>query len=596
MPAASFLAAAGTYSVTQALGMNMNKMLQAWDAWVLQRSPVVWQLRLHRFVPLAALLLLVWALTMVWLANPPRWLGANGLAANAIQRYDSPEKQAQEVLLVTMIVLGLLQALWWLASTRVHNRWRDHLPAGRFALWREWLLGALLCALLLAPLVLEDRVYEGLTTAQWQRAMQGQPVDAKRQSELREHVMQLETLVSAANAPFLPHWDAVADLPSTTAKMTDSNGLSQTLVALRLLKHGQVDTIAKQIAEHAKLLQVQGFVAADGGTARTQAQALVQAYRHNLKTYQPMWQAEVARQAHAVAEPVGKTDANPPAGTAQSADVAVAVADAAAAAEAAMRAAKGEADDAGLTSEQKEARNLMGRCNGTYNMRELGDWPAPEACLHALAVLPEAMRLAALAQQRGRDVGMASYAKWVHPRYGQAVFAYEPYHLGHLPAADDKPSDLPWQWLRSWSELTAWALACALALLAMRLLSWGQMAVLGASLVVTLTLSAWLGALGMRGSWMPAVLGLPMLGIGAWRVWRGRPWGDHIWLGCGLVISLILLGQAQNWLGSWLTRDGDPSNVNWFVWWSTPVYALGVVLLIAALAPVWRRWRSLAER
>ena len=575
----------------------MNKMLQAWDAWVLQRSPVVWQLRLHRFVPLAALLLLVWALTMVWLANPPRWLGANGLAASAIKRYDSPEKQALQVVTVTMIVLGLLQALWWLASTRVHNRWRDHLPAGRFALWREWLLGALLCALLLAPMVLEDRVYEGLTTAQWQRAMQGQPVDVKRQSELRDQVMQLEALVSPTNAPFLPHWDEVADLPSTTAKMMDSNGLSQALVALRLLKHGQVDTIAKQIAEHAKLLQAQGFVAADGGSARTQAEDLVQAYRHNLKTYQPMWQAEVARQAKALSESAGQTDANPPARTSQSADVTAAVSDAAAAAEAAVRELNGEAqsDDAGLTREQKEARNLMGRCNGTYNMRELGDWPAPEACLHALAVLPEAMRLAALAQQRGR-VDMASYAKWVHPRYGQAVYAYEPYHLGHLPAADDKSSDLPWQWLRSWSQLTVLALMCALALLAMRLLTWGQMAVLGASLVVTLTLGTWLGALGMRGSWMPAVLGLPMLAIGAWRVWRGRPWGDHVWLGCGLVVSLILLAQAQDWLRTWLRDEHDLNSLGWYTQLSMGSYALGVVLLIAALAPVWRRWRSLAER
>ena len=574
----------------------MNKMLQAWDAWVLQRSPVVWQLRLHRFVPLAALLLLVWALTMVWLANPPRWLGANGLAASAIQQHDSPEQQALQVVTITMVVLGLLQALWWLASTRVHNRWRDHLPAGRFALWRELLLGALLCALLLAPLVLEDRVYEGLTTAQWQRAMQGQPVDVKRQSELRDQVMQLEALVSPTKAPFVPHWDAVADLPSTTAKMTDSHGLSQTLVALRLLKHGQVDTIAQQIAEHAKLLQVQGFVAADGGSARTQAEALVQAYRHNLKTYQPMWQAEVARQAHAVAEPVGRADADPPAGTAQAADVAAAVADSAAAAEAAVHEAKGETDDAGLTREQKEARHLMNRCDGTFNMRELGDWPAPETCLRALAALPEAMRLASLAQQRGRDVGMASYARWAHPRYGQAVYAYEPYHLGHLPAADDKPSDLPWQWLLSWSQLTVLALMCALALLAMRLLSWGQMAVLGASLVVTLTLGSWLGVLGMRGSWTPAVLGLPMLAIGAWRVWRGRPWGDHVWLGCGLVTSLILLGQALDWLGSWLRDEHDLSTLGWYAQLSLLGYALGVALLVAALAPVWRRWRSLAER
>jgi len=334
------------------------------------------------------------------------------------------------------------------------------------------------------------------------------------------------------------------------------------------------------------------------GSQPTQAEAMVQAYRHNLKTYQPMWQAEVARQGNVVTESAGKTNANPPAGTGRSSDVSAAVADAAAAAEAAMREANGEAqsDRAELTRDQQEARNLMGRCDGTYNMRELGDLPAPEACLHALAVLPEAMRLAALAQQRGNEVDMARHAKWVHPRYGQAVYTYETYHLGRLPEVHEKPRDRQLQWLNSWAELTVWALACALALVAMRLLTWGQMAVLGASLVVTLTLGTWLGALGMHGSWTPAVLGLPMLAIGVWRVWRGRPWGDHVWLGCGLVASLILLGQAQRWLGSWLTRDSDLSKANWLALWGTPVYALGVVLLIAALAPVWRRWRSLAER
>ncbi|WP_157667699.1 hypothetical protein [Comamonas serinivorans] len=568
----------------------MKHLLLAWDDAVLQRSPVLWQLRLHRCVPLALGVLLAWALTMGLLADPARWLGADG--GTDIERHNTPESQALQVMFVTWLVLGLLQALGWLVSARVHNRWRDHLPAGRFALWREWLLGAMLCALLLAPLVLQDRVYRGLTAARWLQATHGVPVDPQRQESLRERVALLEALVAPANAPFVPHWDAVADLPGTTARMTNSDGLSPTLLALRLLKHGQVDTIAQQIAEHAQLLQAVGYVAAEGGSARTQAQALVQAYRNHLNAYQALWQAEEARQAKAMAEAVASTSAPSNAGahsgsSRASSDVAAATA------EAAELAAGGEGQ---LTRSQSEARDVLDRCDTRYaaHRRDVGvDTPAPEACLHALAALPDAMRLGWLNQQTDR-MDLARHARWVHPRHGQAVYPYETQHLQKLPRADDTPRSPLLALAHSLAELAVWALCCALALLAIRLLTWGQLALLSASLVLLLTLGVWLSAVGLRGSLAPALLGLPLLGLGLWRVWRGRPWGTHLCLGGGLAVMLLVLSQALDSLGSSLTGRHTSEVVRWL--WGAPAYALCLVALMAALAPAWRRWRSLAER
>ena len=578
----------------------MNDMLRAWDAWVLQRSPVVWQLRLHRFAPLALLVLLVWWAAMLWMANPARWLGV-GASAAAVERHQSPERQALELMFIVSLVVGMLQALWWLASTRVHNRWRDHLPASRFALWREWLWGALLCALLLAPVVLHDRGYKALSAMRWQ----GTPVDVPAQEALRNQVRMLETIVSPTSAPFLPHWDAVADLPSTTDILTGTEGLTPSLAAVRVLKHGDVDAIAQQIEAHARLLQAQGFVAADGGSARTQAQALVQAYRHNLRQHQAAWRAEVVRQAQVQAA------AN--AGTAGTAGMGGASVDApplaswphaggSAAAEvarAAAQAAQAAGDDVErLPQALRDAQETLGRCR--YPSSRYVDSERPVNCMNALAALPEPMRLDFLRQQQP-NVDLARHAKWVHPRHGQAAYAFEEDHLRRLQdqfSPDDAQAE--WAddpralWVGELSVLVALAMLCALALLAVRLLSWGQIALLGASLVLTLMLSALLGALGLPWDGLPATLGLPLLGVGLWRVWRGRPWGDFVWLGCGLAVTLVLWQQvlraSSGWVFGW-RRDSD-----WTMLLGWPGFAVGTLLLLAALAPVLRRWRSLAER
>lgn len=572
----------------------MNDLLRTWDAWVLQRSPVVWQLRLHRFVPLALLLLGLWALALLWLANPARWLGA--LGEQDFSSYRTPERRALELLTIIAVVLGLLQALWWLASTRVHNRWRDHLPAGRWALWREWLWGALLCALLLAPLLLQSRSYTALIEQRWQ----GTVVDVRAQKVWREQVQMLEHIVAPENAVFLPHWDAVADLPATTEKMTATDGLAASLMAVRLLKHGQVEPIAQFIEAHARLLQAQGYVAADGGSPRTQAQALVQTYRAQVQQHQADWQAELVRQAHSragssahqgVVEGAAQ-DAPTHAQVAASAAEAAAASDAAAVAAAA---AMGEAAtlDARLPKPLQAAHDTLERCR-LHQWMDRTNWEPRANCLKALATLPESMRLDFLRQQTAR-VPRAQFAKWVHPRYGQAIYPFEASHLERLQAPDPAP-DPCWLWGTDLIQWLGVALLCALVLLAVRLLSWGQIALLGASLVVTFMLGVLLGATGVRERWLLAALGLPLLGIGLWRVWRGRPWGSFVWLGCGLAVALMLWAQL---LWSLIDRVWDQprsGRPDWAALLSWSGYILGVLLLLALLTPVLRRWRSLAER
>jgi hypothetical protein len=181
----------------------------------------------------------------------------------------------------------------------------------------------------------------------------------------------------------------------------------------------------------------------------------------------------------------------------------------------------------------------------------------------------------------------------VHPRYGQAIYPFEASHLERLQASDSDPRLL---WAKGSIELLGVALLCALVLLAVRLLSWGQIALLGASLVVTFMWGVLLGATGVRERWLLAALGLPLLGIGLWRVWRGRPWGSFVWLGCGLAVALMLWAQL---LWSLIDRVWDQprsGRPDWVALLSWSGYVLGVLLLLALLTPVLRRWRSLAER
>lgn len=113
---------------------RFSDMTNRWDQWVLMRCPLLWQLRLHWYLPLALLwCVLVLGIWMQWMAEPARWMGSlPGVASTAQQ---TPEQLALDIGSVVAWIVAIGLALWWLLRVRIHNRWREHAPVGRWGLW-----------------------------------------------------------------------------------------------------------------------------------------------------------------------------------------------------------------------------------------------------------------------------------------------------------------------------------------------------------------------------------------------------------------------------------------------------------------------------
>src|SRR5256885_13094943 len=73
---------------------RFSDMTNRWDQWALMRCPLLWQLRLHWYLPLALLwCVLVLGIWMQWMAEPARWMGSlPGVASTARQ---TPEQLAR---------------------------------------------------------------------------------------------------------------------------------------------------------------------------------------------------------------------------------------------------------------------------------------------------------------------------------------------------------------------------------------------------------------------------------------------------------------------------------------------------------------------
>src|SRR2546427_7534783 len=67
---------------------RFSDMTNRWDQWALMRCPLLWQLRLHWYLPLALLwCVLVLGIWMQWMAEPARWMGSlPGVASTAQDR------------------------------------------------------------------------------------------------------------------------------------------------------------------------------------------------------------------------------------------------------------------------------------------------------------------------------------------------------------------------------------------------------------------------------------------------------------------------------------------------------------------------------
>ncbi|WP_431152069.1 hypothetical protein [Acidovorax facilis] len=72
-----------------------------------------------------------------------------------------------------------------------------------------------------------------------------------------------------------------------------------------------------------------------------------------------------------------------------------------------------------------------------------------------------------------------------------------------------------------------------------------------------------------------------------------RPWGGSTLLGLGLALSLA--GSASVWDEA--ARALELPDGSWpELLTGAPAVAVSTALLVAALSPLWRRWRALPER
>lgn len=520
----------------------MRRVTTAWDQWFLMRCPLLWQLRLHWYVPLA----LLWCLLMFggwigWMAEPARWMGSvDGMPVNP---WNPPEEKTREAGSVVAWIIAFGVTLWWLWRVRIHNRWRELAPAGRWSLWWEYLCGAVFLSLLLAPTLLLGTAYRHRV----QHAWQGQDTAAALQAA--RHVSHWEVLLAPGNAARLVEWSAAvqadADSDSTTCDENEEDRAlcsADPLQSLRWLAQGDTAAVAAQLQHYGAALGRWGYAPARP-TLQGQAQQLIGAYRAALQS--PLAQEWRAYKAQHTAAPQPQQQLQRPPGRAR------------------------DAHD----------------CDNALP----GD---PQACFAAAVGRSTARwrdNLLSALQQRLHQT--PQWVPWVHPRYGMAQPGLVAHHLkGALPFTAHQRQQHNGSLLAAASA----GFFVGLALIAARLLSLRQ--IVGVCTALTLAAPALMLA-GMIG--LPDHAALPLVPTGllalAWvRIaWLRRPWGGSVLLGVGLALSLAgwasLWSQAEHLLQ--LAPDSWPSLLM-----GGPAVAASTALLVVALSPLWRRWRALPER
>lgn len=524
-------------------------MTAAWDRWFLMRCPLLWQLRLHWYLPLA----LLWCLLMFggwigWMAEPARWLGSS---ASEVARWRPPERQALEAGTVIAWIVAFGLALWWLWRVRIHNRWREYAPASRLGLWWEYLWGALFFGLLLAPTLLLDDAYGHRV----QRLWQGHDIGAQQQAA--RYVRLWEQLLAPGNAARLAEWAHAAQTTQTTptvqpaqdgdeeaedapcqATASGPGCADDPQQALRWLAQGDAEAIGAQLAQYGAALGAWGYAAAQ--PAQEQARALIGAYQAALQS--PLareWQAYKAR------------DPAPP--------------------------------------PPPERARLVRECQD----------PAPHdprACFPSDLVRGPAQWSENLHQT------MASYrshtpprvVRWTHPRYGAALPGLVEHHLQGAKASETTQRALHASLLNTASA----GFFVALALVAARLLSLRQIAALCAGLTLAAPLLVLLGMLGLTDSVTLPLVPAALLALAWVRIaLLRRPWGGSTLLGLGMALALpgfaSLWHQASRALSS---SPGDAANTWLALLLGAPAIAASTAVLVAVLAPLGRRWRGLPER
>ncbi|CAN7594808.1 hypothetical protein LJR038_001515 [Acidovorax sp. LjRoot38] len=536
----------------------MRRLTTAWDQWFLMHSPLLWQLRLHWYLPLA----LLWCLLMFggwigWTAEPARWMGSP--EGTVVATWNRPEDTTRQVggIIAWIIAFGL--ALWWLWRVRIHNRWREIAPAPRLGLWCEYLWGALFFALLLAPTLLLDAAYRDRI----QRLWQGQDTAAQQQAAW--HVRRWELLLAPDNAARLVEWTQAAQAmqaaePSTAAAEIHDNDkcnenqryreydpgcATNALQSLHWLAQADTDAIAQQLVHYGAALGRWGYAPVrPGASAQDQAQQLVSAYQAALQS--PLaqeWRNSKAQHA----------------GTAQPQD---------------------RARDARAAQSPRDGRD----CDVAVSRD-------PRACFASdLARSPSQWRdnlHSALQQHLSPPPRLV---QWAHPRYGMAQPGLVAHHLeGATPSQRAQE--------RQRSSVLAAASAgffAALALIAARLLSLRQIAALCGALTLAAPALMLLGVAGLANNIMLPLVPATLLALAWVRIaLLRRPWGGSTLLGLGLALSLA--GSASVWDEA--ARALELPDGSWpELLTGAPAVAVSTALLVAALSPLWRHWRALPER
>ncbi len=250
---------------------RFSDMTNRWDQWVLMRCPLLWQLRLHWYLPLALLwCVLVLGVWMQWMAEPARWMGAlPGVASTARQ---TPEQLALDIGSVVAWIVAIGLALWWLLRVRIHNRWREHAPVGRWGLWWEYLWGALFLSLLFAPAIAFSPIYEIRMQRQWS------DTDVSAQIQTVKQVAALEALVAPRQAAMLVEWIRV--LREEEVDPAKYPGIQ----ALVWLMRGDQAAIAQTLERYGQPLQARGYVRQSASSAQDQAEHLLASYHSALQS------------------------------------------------------------------------------------------------------------------------------------------------------------------------------------------------------------------------------------------------------------------------------------------------------------------------
>ncbi len=519
----------------------MNSLLHRWDQWFLMHSPVPWQLRLHRYFPLALLLnAAVWALWLPWAARPARWMGS--AASGAAGPWQTPEDIMLLVSHMAIWIATLGLGFLWLLRVRIHTRWREFAPAARFGVWTEYLWGCALLGLLLAPASMLDHAHAWRSQQLWQDSDLAAGLRTARQ------VHALESLALHSNPIFLVEWSRLAAQEARAPEAESPEA------ALQQLERGDATAIGAQLARYGALLRPWGYAASADPAA--QAHALLAAYREALQS--PLAQAWRAYPRGALSIP----------------------APAEAREEAAIR-LECEFPHRGFAASADP--DALKQCFATYAQWKDGRWRQKLLAMDDAAA----------------PAGEAGALQWRHRTHGMAVTPNVQRHLQRLVGA---PPD---GGLRSLGQLAATSAAAALALVIARLMSARQVALWITGLVLTIPTLLMLNMAGLDMNTALALGFAALVTTAWLRIaLLQRPQAGSFLLGLATVLGVLGLAALSESLRAPLSpppvhglAGGDASIPGWpHFLLGAPFIALGTVLLAALLAPLWRRWRGLPQR